>query len=450
MKKSGSIIVVDDNKHVLTALKLLLTGSFETVTLLPSPKTLLSTIVEVHPDVLLLDMNFSTGINTGNEGLYWLDQVRGRFPDLPVVLFTAYADIRLAVDALKRGASDFVVKPWNNAELLESLRMAMNKAVNSQPSATPQKDDDSVFLGTSKAMREVLELADRIGDTAAHVLITGENGTGKGVLAEYIHARSPRSRQPMLTVDMGALSETLFESELFGHVKGAFTDAKSDRAGKFETASGGTIFMDEIGNLSLPLQAKLLAVLQQKVVTRVGSNTPIPVDVRIISATNTDLPLAVAEGRFREDLLYRLNTIHIEMPPLRRRREDIVPMALFFMHRYARQYGKVVTGLTPEAENLLSDYPWPGNVRELQHCIEKAVILSRSSNLSAADLSLPKSTDLRSTADPVATAPQTLDELEKAAIEQALARNGSNLSHAARELGISRQTLYNKMKRYGL
>lgn len=246
MKKSGNIIVVDDNKHVLTALKLLLTGSFETVTLLPSPKTLLSTIVEVHPDVLLLDMNFSTGINTGNEGLYWLDQVRSRFPDLPVVLFTAYADIRLAVEALKRGASDFVVKPWNNAELLESLRMAMNKAASTQVTATP-KEGDSVFLGKSKAMREVLELADRIGDTAAHVLITGENGTGKGVLAEYIHARSPRSRQPMLTVDMGALSETLFESELFGHVKGAFTDAKSDRVGKFETASGGTIFMDEIG-----------------------------------------------------------------------------------------------------------------------------------------------------------------------------------------------------------
>ncbi|MCE8193697.1 sigma-54-dependent Fis family transcriptional regulator [Porphyromonas gingivalis] len=449
MKKSGNIIVVDDNKHVLTALKLLLTGSFETVTLLPSPKTLLSMIVEVHADVLLLDMNFSTGINTGNEGLYWLDQVRSRFPDLPVVLFTAYADIRLAVEALKRGASDFVVKPWNNAELLESLRMAMNKAASTQVTATP-KEDDSVFLGKSKAMREVLELADRIGDTAAHVLITGENGTGKGILAEYIHARSPRSRQPMLTVDMGALSETLFESELFGHVKGAFTDAKSDRAGKFETASGGTIFMDEIGNLSLALQAKLLAVLQQKVVTRVGSNTPIPVDVRIISATNSDLPLSVAEGRFREDLLYRLNTIHIEMPPLRRRREDIAPMAVFFLHRYARQYGKEVPELTPEAEALLSDYPWPGNVRELQHCIEKAVILSRSSSLSAADLSLPKSVDAHPTATGVASTPQTLDEMEKTAIEQALARNGSNLSNVARELGISRQTLYNKMKRYGL
>lgn len=449
MKKSGNIIVVDDSKHVLTALKLLLSGSFETVTLLPSPKTLLNTIAESHPDILLLDMNFSTGINTGNEGLFWLEEVHTHYPDLPVVLFTAYADIRLAVEALKRGASDFVVKPWNNADLLESLRMAINK--NKTEKQQPENSDtNEVFLGQSKAMQEVLELADRIGETSAHILITGENGTGKGILADYIHARSARRGQPMLRVDMGALSETLFESELFGHVRGAFTDAKSDRAGKFESASGGTIFLDEIGNLSLPLQAKLLAVLQQKTVTRVGSNTPIPIDVRIISATNRDLVAAVAEGDFREDLLYRLNTIHIEMPPLRRRQEDILPMANFFIRRYAHQYKKEIAALSPKEEDLLCNYPWPGNVRELQHCVEKAVILNHNGQLSFNDLTGYNNAEVVRHKPLQEEHPQTLEELERSAIEQALERNGSNLSHAAQELGISRQTLYNKMKRYGL
>ncbi len=454
MKKKGRILVVDDNKNVLTALDLLLSSKYESVTLLSSPKTLLSSIAREQPDVILLDMNFSTGINTGNEGLYWLDEVKKRYPNLPMVLFTAYADIQLAVNALKRGANDFVVKPWNNNELIESLEVAMAMQKGEKPSL-PERQAIEQYLGESKSMRRILDLALKTAKTDANVLITGENGSGKGVLAHFILENSLRNHAPMITVDMGALTPSLFESEMFGHVKGSFTDAKSDRKGKFVEADAGTLFLDEIGNLDLSLQAKLLTALQSRTVTPVGSNLPIQFDARIIAASNCNIEQRVHEGSFREDLYYRLNTIHLEMPPLREREEDILELAKLFANKYAEQYDKEFAGFHQSAQDAMLQYPWPGNVRELEHCIEKAIILSSDSLISARDLMLTQSvapTDQskapRSESSQMANA--TLEEMEKSMIIAALDRNGSNLSQVASELGISRQTLYNKLKKYGL
>lgn len=454
MKKKGRILVVDDNKNVLTALDLLLSSKYESVTLLSSPKTLLSTIAREQPDVILLDMNFSTGINTGNEGLYWLDEVKKRYPKLPMVLFTAYADIQLAVNALKRGANDFVVKPWNNNELIESLEVAMAMQKGEKQSL-PEKQAREQYLGESKSMQRILDLALKTAKTDANVLITGENGSGKGVLAHFILENSLRNHAPMITVDMGALTPSLFESEMFGHVKGSFTDAKSDRKGKFVEADAATIFLDEIGNLDLSLQAKLLTALQSRTVTPVGSNSPIQFDTRIIAASNCNIEQRVQEGSFREDLYYRLNTIHLEMPPLREREEDILELAKLFANKYAEQYDKEFAGFHESAQDAMLRYPWPGNVRELEHCIEKAMILSNDSLISARDLMLTQSvapTDQskapRSESSQMVNT--TLEEMEKSMIIAALDRNGSNLSQVASELGISRQTLYNKLKKYGL
>lgn len=455
--KQGKILVVDDNKNVLSALKILLNAHFEEVTLLPSPNTLLATLREKNPDVVLLDMNYSAGINTGNEGLFWLSEVKKMNADLPVVLFTAYADIDLAVTALKEGASDFVVKPWDNAKLLATLQSALELRL-SRKEVTKLKEKQSVlnsqlnregdiYWGESPAMQELLRLVEKVAKTDANVLITGENGTGKEVIARKIHQLSPRSNESLVTVDMGAVTETLFESELFGHVKGSFTDAHSDRAGKIEAADKGTLFLDEIGNLSYPLQAKLLNALQSRQIIRVGSNKPVAVDIRLICATNHNLFLDVENGVFREDLLYRINTIQIEVPPLRNRKEDIPGLASFFLQRFAAKYNKTGVTLSRDAIAKMQEYAWPGNVRELEHTIEKALILSDNRVIDSSDLFLRpqgggnKSKELESV---------TLEDMERVLIERAMSNYGNNISAIAKELGVSRPTLYSKIKKYGL
>ena len=439
----NTIIIVDDNRNVLAAAGLLLEREFRQVVALPSPNTLLRQIEQCRPDVVLLDMNFSAGLNTGNEGLFWLREIKSRYPQLPVVLFTAYADIELAVAGMKEGAADFVVKPWDNERLIAALtRACKSEKETAKRSATK---DSPLFWSDSPAMRDLRFMVEKIAPTDAAILITGENGTGKTLLAKEIHRHSARQNKPFMTVDLGALTETLFESELFGHVKGAFTDAKTDRAGKIEEAAGGTLFLDEIGNLAFPQQAKLLTVIQQRTVTRVGSNKALPVDFRLICATNQKLDEKVLRGEFREDLYYRVNTIHLEIPPLRDRREDIVPFAERFLTVFAEKYRKPGLRLSSDAARKLTSHPWYGNIRELEHAVEKAVIIADGNTLLAADFQL--TVPAQRTDAPEAT---TLEEMEAEMIRKCVAKCAGNLTAVAATLGITRQTLYNKMKKYGI
>ena len=445
MKKNGNILIVDDNRGVLAALQLLLKPHFERIATLTSPASLPAMLREDTWSVLLLDMNFTSGINNGNEGLYWLHEAKRLRPALPVVLFTAYADIDLAVRGIKEGATDFVVKPWENHKLVETLTAASRNNDAASAKDCPANEKPAMYWGESNAMRRLKAMVEKVARTDANVLITGENGTGKEMLARELHRLSLRSGHPLVTVDMGAITETLFESELFGHVKGAFTDAHADRAGKFEAADQGTLFLDEIGNLPYHLQAKLLTVLQRRSIVRVGSNTPIPVDIRLICATNRDLERMVARGEFREDLLYRINTIHLEIPPLRERPEDILPLVEQFIRRFSAQYKKPASTLDEAARQRLLRHPWKGNIRELEHAIEKAVIISDDAVLPAEVFQLPHP------AEPASDSPaSTLEEMERRMISQALDTCGGNLSAVAAQLGITRQTLYNKMKKYNL
>ena len=446
MAKAGKLLIVDDNRSILSAVKLLTESFFEEVLTLPSPNTLISTLQKSAPDVVLLDMNFHAGINTGNEGLYWLKEVLSKFPETKVVLFTAYADIELAVRAMKEGAFDFVVKPWDNAKLIATLQNAYKAAKGKAKKPTKQQTAEpqtEMYWGESAEMKRVKQMVERVAITDANILLTGENGTGKEVLAREIHRQSARCRKTMVSLDMGAIPDTLFESELFGHTKGAFTDARTDREGKFETANGSTLFMDEIGNLPLHLQAKMLAVLQNRAVTRLGANEATPVDIRLISATNRDLHEAVAKGEFRQDLLFRINTIHIHIPPLRNRKEDIVPLAERFIERYGQKYGKTGLMLSGDAAEKLKAHSWEGNIRELQNTIEKAVIMCDG------DIISPDHLELHTSQRPLNES-QTLEEMERQTIANAIAQCGGNISQVAQQLGITRQTLYNKIKRYGL
>lgn len=446
--KNGNILIVDDNRGVLTALKLLLKPYFEEIVTLPSPITLPGTLREKDWRVVLLDMNFTAGINTGNEGLYWLHEIKRQCPDLPVVLFTAYADIDLAVRGIKEGATDFVVKPLDNQKLVETLLKAATASDSSSSAKRTERkgktEQRGMYWGESNAMRQLRSLVEKVAITDANVLITGENGTGKEMLAREIHALSLRNKQGLVSVDMGAITESLFESELFGHVKGSFTDAHADRPGKFEAANRSTLFLDEIGNLPYHLQAKLLTAIQRRSIVRVGSNTPIPIDIRLICATNRNLSEMVAKEEFREDLLYRINTIHLEIPALRERPEDIVPLAELFIARFCKQYDKPLVRLTEEARRKLTQLPWYGNIRELEHAIEKAIIICDNDSLPA-ELFQPA----RKPNAPEAAA-STLEEMERQMIRKALDTCGGNLSAVASQLGITRQTLYNKMKKYGL
>ncbi len=450
MAKEGTLLVVDDNRDILSALRLLLGSRFARIVTISTPNRLMSTLREEPVDVVLLDMNFSASINTGNEGLYWMREILAHFPDVQVVLFTAYADIDLAVRAMRDGAVDFVVKPWDNDRLIASLQNAYRlgrtrrEAQRLQAANHEQAAEPAMYWGTGAAMRRIREMVEKVAVTDANILITGENGTGKEMLARDIHHRSLRRNEVMVSVDLGAIPETLFESELFGHVKGAFTDAKSDRAGKFETARHGTLFLDEIGNLPKHLQPKLLTALQSGRIVRVGSNTPVATDIRLITATNCNLHELVASGGFREDLLYRINTFHIDLPPLRQHAEDVMPLAERFLERYNARYRKAIEGFDDSAAQALKGYPWPGNIRELQHTVEKAVIMCESSRISSGNLLLK----------PVAAAPRseavTLEAMEKQLIAQTIEQLDGNLSAVAQQLGITRQTLYNKIKRYGL
>ena len=449
-KSKGKILVVDDNSGIRAALKVLLPMHFAQVEVIPSPNELISRMVEFRPDVVLLDMNFHTDINTGNEGLYWLSEIKKRCPDIEVVLFTAYADIQLAVEGMKRGAFDFIVKPWDNEKLVETLKAAYdNRSKEAKEASQTLPSSLNMLWGKGQAMSVVRKTVEKIAPTDATVLITGENGTGKDVLAGEIHRMSERALRPMVCVDAGALTETLFESELFGHVKGAFTDAHTDHVGKFEQADGGTLFLDEIGNIPLHLQAKLLRALQNRSITRVGDTKAIPVDIRLICATNKDLEKMVREGEFREDLFYRINTMHLHLPALRERVDEIVPLAEMFIAKYAERYRRPVQGITPEAAEILKAHYWGGNIRELQNCIEKAVILSDGENLTASDIELPQSRAAQNT-NPAIAGNDTLEETEEKAIRAAMARYGGNLSMVAKSLNISRPTLYAKLKKYNI
>ena len=444
-KLKSKILVVDDNAGIRSALKILLPMRFSDVELIASPKELMNTMQRFLPDVVLLDMNFETDINTGNEGLFWLSELKRDFPEVEVVLFTAYADIALAVEGMKRGAFDFVVKPWDNAKLLATLEEACKKRKKATP--TVQNTTPPMQWGRSEAMKSLRHDVELMAPTDATVLIMGENGTGKDVLANEIHRLSNRSQKPMVSVDIGAITETLFESEMFGHVKGAFTDAHADHVGKFEQANGTTLFLDEIGNIPLPQQAKLLRVLQNRTITRVGDDKSIPVDIRLICATNMDLPTMVKEGRFREDLFYRINTAVLCLPPLRERTDEIVSLAEMFLKTYAAQYRRQVKSLSNEAKQLLLRCRWSGNIRELQGCIEKAVIFSETEQLRAADLQI-RASELKEEA--FASQTESLQSAEEQVIRAALKRFNGNLSLVAKSLGISRPTLYNRLKKYDL
>ena len=442
----SKILVVDDNAGIRSALGILLPMRFAEVELIATPKVLTETMQRFRPDAVLLDMNFETDINTGNEGLYYLSQLKHDFPEVEVVLFTAYADIALAVEGMKRGAFDFVVKPWDNAKLLGILEEACKKHRKTTGKASIAEPAPTMRWGESEAMKQLHDMVMKVAPTDATVLITGENGTGKDVLANEIHRLSPRSAKPMVGVDIGAITDTLFESEMFGHVKGAFTDSHADHIGKFEQANGTTLFLDEIGNVPLSQQAKLLRVIQNRSITKVGDTKSVPIDIRLICATNMDLAAMVKEGRFREDLYYRINTVALHLPPLRERTDEIVPLAEAFVMKYAEQYHRAANGLSEEAKQLLLRCRWSGNIRELQNCIEKAVIYSETELVRAKDLQIRASelTEVQ------ATQAESLEDAEEKVIRQAMKQYNGNLSLVAKALKISRPTLYSRLKKYGI
>lgn len=448
-KSKGKILVVDDNSGIRAALKLLLPMHFTQVEVIPSPVELISRIADFQPDVVLLDMNFHTDINTGNEGLYWLSEIKKRRQDIEVVLFTAYADIKLAVEGMKRGAFDFIVKPWENDKLVETLENAYRHRLDATKGTRQEKPAKKTMMwGHGQAMTAIRKTVEKIAPTDATVLITGENGTGKDVLAGEIHRLSERNLNPMVSVDVGAITETLFESELFGHVKGAFTDAHADHIGKFEQANGGTLFLDEIGNIPPHLQAKLLRVLQNRSITKVGDTKSTPIDIRLICATNKDLEKMVRNGEFREDLYYRINTMHLHLPALRDRSDEIIPLSELFISTYAAKYRRNVSGLSDEARALLKEHKWSGNIRELQNCIEKAVIMSEGDLLTVADLQLVPEKHIAD--DEEGESDDTLEKAEEKAIRAAMSKFGGNLSMVAKSLGTSRPTLYKKLKKYDI
>ncbi|MGB3152938.1 MAG: sigma-54 dependent transcriptional regulator [Maribacter sp.] len=448
----AKILVIDDNKSVLSALEILLQFEYKTVQTISNPNQISSFPKLKEIDIILLDMNFSAGVNTGNEGLFWLREIKKKAPHISVIMMTAYGAIDLAVKALKEGASDFVLKPWNNERLLATVKSAFElRKTKKEVHLLKQKEsnlkqvinqDKNYIIGNSRALNSVMNLVQKVAKTDVNVLVTGENGTGKELIAKELHKLSRRNDEVFISVDMGSISENLFESELFGHVKGSFTDAKDDRIGKFEAANGGTLFLDEIGNLSLQTQAKLLSAIQNRIIVKVGSNKPIPINIRLICATNCNLDQMVADGLFREDLLYRINTIRVEVPPLRERDGDILVLADFYLNKFINKYGKQGLRINQAAQEKLMAYKWPGNIRELLHTMERAVILSEGNVLKPTDFLLELKTSVS-----FESGPSTLEEMELLMIENALNQNDGNYSAAADQLGISRQTLYNKLKK---
>ncbi len=446
------ILVADDQADVREALRLLLKSEgFETETV-ASPAAVLSALETREFDAILIDLNYARDTTSGQEGLDLLSNIRAKDSSVPIIVMTAWGSLELAVEAMRRGAKDFVQKPWENARLLAILKTQIELAHAIRRSQRLEAenrllraDGRPTLIAESGAMRPVIELIARVGPSDANVLITGEHGTGKDVIARTLHALSPRAGRPLVTVNAGGLPEGIFESELFGHVKGAFTDAKSDRVGRFELADGGTLFLDEIANVPMNLQAKLLRALETGELERVGSSTTRRVDVRILSATNADISAEVRAGRFREDLLFRLNTIEIHVPPLRERKEDIPLLALHFLRQSAQRYRKNLSGFDPVALQLLLDHPWPGNVRELDHSVERAVLLAEGDQVRASDLGLRASRDASLRLDDMG-----LEDVERVLIQKALARFGGNVSHASKALGLSRSALYRRLQKYNL
>ena len=456
-KTDAKILIVDDQEDILTAGRIFLKQHFTYVRTESNPNRIPYLMQNEHFDVIMLDMNYSIGATSSKEGFDWLKEILERDANAVVILITAYGDVEIAVKALKEGATDFVLKPWQNEKLLATLLSAtqLSKSKNQvqhlkarQQHITQTIDKNfGEFIGVSPAMQKVYQTIEKVGPTDANVLILGENGTGKELAARALHRQSPRNAEAFINVDLGAVSETLFESELFGHAKGSFTDAKEDRAGRFETASGGTLFLDEIGNLTLPLQAKLLTALQSRQITRLGTNKPIAIDIRLISATNMPLHEMVGQGRFRQDLLYRINTVEIHLPPLRERKEDIKLLAEHFLSIYRRKYQKPNLEIEPATIKKLTEYHWPGNIRELDHALERAVIMSDDNTLRVSDFGfapLPGSSSGNLDAD------LTLDALEKLMVQKMLAKYAGNITHAARELGITRTALYRRIEKHGL
>ncbi|MDN5201091.1 sigma-54 dependent transcriptional regulator [Fulvivirgaceae bacterium BMA10] len=455
-KSKGRILVIDDDDYITLSLKLLLEEHFTEVTTVKEPKKIPGILGKQSFDVILLDMNFKQGDTSGEEGIYWLKKIKEMEIDANVILITAYGDVNIAVKTIKEGAIDFVVKPWQNEKLLSTIHAAYTlsqekkrvKHLRSQQKILSSAMDNQFanIIGQSGAMLDVFKTIEKVAKTNADVLILGDNGTGKEMVARAIHRNSPRAEEVFISVDMGAIQENLFESELFGHKKGAFTDAREDRIGRFEAASGGTIFLDEIGNLSLPLQAKILTVLQSRHITRVGTNDPIPIDVRVICATNSSLATMVKEKRFREDLLYRINTVEITLPPLKERIEDIPLLTEHFLKLYCKKYQKEHIRVPEYVVKKLQKYHWPGNIRELQHALERAVIMCESDNLQAGDFAFlgNESTEEQSFDD------FNLEKLEEWAIRNSIKKHHGNISHAAQELGLSRGALYRRMEKYGL
>jgi DNA-binding NtrC family response regulator len=456
MKKyTGTILILDDDEHVLMTSKMILKNYFDTVDTLASPKTIESVLKQRDYDVVLLDMNFKAGITSGNEGIFWMNRIRQLSPPTQVVMQTAYSDIELAVRSIKEGAVDFLPKPWDKEKLVTTVLNAYQQARARKENGELKNRQKALnhhlnraqhaFIATSAAMAPVMDAIEQVAATDANVLILGENGTGKELVAQAIHHRSNRVEEAFIAVDLGAISPSLFESEMFGHEKGSFTDARETRIGKFELATNGTLFLDEIGNLTPALQVKLLSVLQSRVVSRVGSNKLLPLNVRVICATNASIDELVRTGQFRQDLYYRIKTVEIKLPPLRERSEDIVPLTNYYLEEYCKRYNKPLT-LTESIKQRLMRYNWPGNVRELQHAVERAVIMTRNDVLTEADFQLSPSAqtnghELNSF---------NLSDVERDVIRRALAKCNGNLTRTSEELGIGRTTLYRKLEEYGL
>ena len=449
--KNASILIVDDDPDVLTAVRLLLKTEAKEVVTEKNPENLRWHLSKDNFDMILLDMNFSSSINTGNEGIFWLNEIKKAKPDSSVIMITAYGDIDLAVRSLKEGAADFVVKPWHNERLITTIRETLKRKTNKTP-LTPVLSADSIIgkelLGESEIMQEIFYKVEKIAPTDANILILGENGTGKDLIAKAVHQQSLRTDKPFLKVDVGALTESLFESELFGHKKGAFTDAREDRIGRFEAANGGTLFLDEIGNIPLHLQAKLLSVLQNRQIIRLGSNESVPVDIRLICATNVPLSELANESRFRKDLIYRINTVEITVPPLRKRDNDIILLAKHFSKIYSNKYMKPVLDFDSKAIEKLLSYHYPGNVRELQYTIERAVIMADENVLQAKDLIFsPIESQSAQVSEP---SELKLSSIEKNTILKVIEKHNGNITKAAKELGLTRTALYRRLSKYDI
>ncbi len=457
-KELGKILIIDDDEDVLLAAKMLLRKHAENVIIEKNPKKIPFLLNNDTYDVIMLDMNFSKDITSGKEGFFWLSEIRQRDPNAVVILITAYGDVEMAVTALKEGATDFVLKPWQNEKLIATLSSAvkLKKSYNEvdQLKQTKKRLEEEInqpfkdIIGESPAIKQVFSIIDKVAGTEANILILGENGTGKELIARAIHQKSQRQDNVFISVDMGAITETLFESELFGHKKGSFTDAKEDRAGRFEVANNGTLFLDEIGNLSMPLQSKLLSILQSREVTRIGSNKTIPVDIRLVCATNMPIHQMVKENGFRQDLLYRINTVELHLPSLRERVDDIASLADHFVGVYSNKYRKQVKKVSPAAIKKLEKYHWPGNIRELQHAIERAIIMGEETALNPEDFFFlshrPES------GEEAGIDSYNLDEVEKNVIEKAINKHGGNISKAAKDLGLTRASLYRRLEKHGL